>query len=241
MADIISRKGRLIAMTASERVLEWIEAYIEKNRLGIGDALPGEYDIMQKTGMGRSSVREALTALKVLGIIQSKRKGGIRIIRDPVMLELRHFFAKQYEDPELYEDVLEFRAAMDWGLGPLAMVRVKDSTIQSLRRLLQELEEQTVEAEDITRAEIEFHRILTVGCGNRLAGVFVHLYEPIFHSRSPGIAEAFSQSPDFVKQWVAKHQMILDALESRNWTLFSKALKEHTHGYMPWPEEEHEG
>ena len=82
-------------MTASEQVLEWIEAYIRENRLGVGDALPREYDIMEKTGTGRGSVREALTTLKVLGIIQSKRKGGIRIIRDPVMLGLRHYFAKQ--------------------------------------------------------------------------------------------------------------------------------------------------
>lgn len=224
-------------MTAPERVLQWIEAYIEKKGLGVGDGLPGEYVIMMKTGMGRSSVREALTALKVLGIIQSRRRGGIRIIRDPVMLELRHYFADRYEDPDRYEDVLEFRAAMDWGLGPLAMVRIKESTIQSLRQVLQEVEAQAVDAEDVTRAEIEFHRILTVGCGNRLAGFFVHFYEPIFHARSPGIADAFSQSPDFVKQWSTKHKNILDALESRDWARFSKALKNHTLGYMPWPED----
>ncbi len=224
-------------MTASERVLQWIEAYIEKKRLGVGDSLPGEYDIMEQTGMGRSSVREALTALKVLGIIQSRRKGGIRIIRDPVMLELRHYFADQYDDTARYKDVLEFRATMDWGLGPLAMVRIKDSTIQSLRQLLREVEEQAVDAEDITRAEIEFHRILTAGCGNRLAGVFVHLYEPIFHARSPGITDGFSRFPDYVELWSAKHRSLLDALESRDWTRFSKALKNHTLGYMPWPED----
>jgi len=235
MADLM--KGKTINMTASEQVLQWIEAYIARKRLGVGDGLPGEHDIMQETGMGRSSVREALTALKVLGIIQSRRKGGIRIIRDPVMLELRHYFADRYDDTARYEDVLEFRSTMDWGLGPLAMVRVKDSTIQSLRQLLQEVEEQAVGAEDITRAEIEFHRVLTVGCGNRLAGIFVHLYEPIFHSRSPGIADAFSRSPDFVKQWIAKHMTILDALESRDWARFSKELKDHTLGYMPWPED----
>ena len=224
-------------MTASEQVLQWIEAYIAKKHLGVGDGLPGEYDIMEQTGMGRSSVREALTALKVLGIIQSRRKGGIRIIRDPVMLELRHYFSDQYDDTARYRDVLEFRAAMDWGLGPLAMVRIKDSTIQSLRQLLQETEERAVDAEDITRAEIEFHRVLTAGCGNRLAGVFVHLYEPIFHARTPVTADGFVHSSDFVKRWVEKHMTILDALESRDWAQFSNALKNHTLGYMPWPEE----
>ena len=222
-------------MRASERVLEWLEAYIKENRLGVGDALPGEHDLVEKTGAGRSSVREALSALKVLGIIQSKWKDGTRIIRDPVMLELRHYFADQYEDSSQYEDVLEFRAAMDWGFGSLALARVKDSTIHSLRQLLQEVEEQAVDAEDIALAEIGFHQILTVGCENRLAGIFVHLYEPIFRARSPVPTDDFSHSPDYIKQWVAEHKIILDALEARDSSRFLKAMKAHTHIYMRWP------
>ena len=228
-------------MRASERVLEWLEAYIEKNRLGIGDGLPGEYDIMAKTGAGRSSVREALSALKVLGIIKTRPKGGIRIIRDPVMLEFRHYFADRYEDTARYEDVLEFRAAMDWGLGSLVMARIKDSTIKSLRRLLQEVEEQDADEEDIIHAEIKFHRILTTGCGNRLAELFVHLYEPFFCSRSQAATEAFARHPDYVKQWGVEHKGILDALESRDWARFSKALKDHTCGHMYLPVAADEG
>lgn len=223
-------------MTASERVLEWIEAYIEKKQLGVGDGLPGEYNIMEETGAGRSSVREALTALKVLGIIRTRPKGGIQIIRDPVMLEFRHYFAHQYEDSALYGELMEFRAVMEWGLGSLAMVRIKDSTIQSLRQLLREVEEQDADEEDIIHAEIEFHRILTAGCGNRLAELFVHLYEPVFCSRSQSTAEALTHRPDYVKQWSAEHKVILDALETRDWVRFSKALKDHTQGYMRLPE-----
>ena len=227
-------------MTASERVLKWIEAYIEKTRRGIGDGLPGEYEIMKETGVGRSSVREALTALKVLGIIRTRPKGGIQIVRDPVMLEFRHYFAHQYEDATLYEELMEFRAVMEWGLGSLAMVRIKDSTVQSLRRLLKEVEEQDADEEDIIHAEIKFHRILTTGCGNRLAELFVHLYEPVFCSRGQATAEALVQ-PNYVKQWSAEHKAILDALETRDWERFSKALKDHTQGYMRLPEGEDEG
>ena len=227
-------------MTASERVLEWIEAYIAKKHLGVGDGLPSEYDIMAKTGAGRSSVREALSALKVLGIIRTRPKGGIQIIRDPVMLEFRHYFAHQYEDATLYEELMEFRAVMERGLGSLAMIRIKDSTIQSLRQLLQEVEEQDAEEEDIIHAEIKFHRILTAGCGNRLAELFVHLYEPVFCSRSQATSEALTHRSDYVKQWSAEHKVILDALETRDWARFSKALKDHTQVYMRLPQAEDE-
>jgi len=219
-------------MSASEQVLEWIEGYIEENRLGVGDSLPGEHDLVAATGMGRSSVREALTALKVLGIIQSRRKGGITIIRDPVMLGLRHYFADQYDDKNQYKDVLEFRAAMEWGLGPLTLSRMKKSTIQALRSLLKSVKPEAADAEEITHAEIEFHRILTAGCGNRLAGLFVHLYEPIFRARCPETTKGFIERSDFAAEWLKEHTALVDALESGNDDLFLTLLRKHTHGYM---------
>ncbi|MFW5856510.1 MAG: FadR/GntR family transcriptional regulator, partial [Planctomycetota bacterium] len=75
--------------TAAGRVLAWIEARIDTDGLGVGDGLPREQEIAEAVGVGRSSVREALTTLKVLGIIEQRRKGGIRIVRDPVLLGLR--------------------------------------------------------------------------------------------------------------------------------------------------------
>ena len=72
------------ARDARSRVLLWIEQYIRANKPGVGEALPAELEIARSLRVGRSSVREALSALKVLGIVQSRRKGGIRVIRDPV-------------------------------------------------------------------------------------------------------------------------------------------------------------
>lgn len=218
--------------SASEQVLEWIEEYIEKNRLGVGDPLPGEHDLVAATGSGRSSVREALTALKVLGIIQSRKKGGITIIRDPVMLGLRHYFANQYEDTALYLEVLEFRAAMEWGLGPLTLSRIKKPTLQALRSLLKSVKPDAADAEGITQAEIEFHRILTSGCGNRLAALFVHLYEPIFRARCPVTAKGFIEKSDFAAEWLEEHTALVDALETGDTARFLKLLRKYTHGYM---------
>jgi len=48
-------------------VLQQIRLYIEKNRLGPGDKLPSERELSEKLQAGRSSVREALRALELLG------------------------------------------------------------------------------------------------------------------------------------------------------------------------------
>ena len=63
------------ARDARSRVLLWIEQYIRANKPGVGEALPAELEIARSLRVGRSSVREALSALKVLGIVQSAPQG----------------------------------------------------------------------------------------------------------------------------------------------------------------------
>ena len=115
---------RLKTESAAERVLNWLERHIERQDLGPGDSLPKEVEIAAATKTGRSSVREALTALKALGIIASRRKGGIRIVRHPILLGLRGYFAEHYDFRERYLDAREFRAAMEWGLGEIIFANI---------------------------------------------------------------------------------------------------------------------
>ncbi len=220
--------------SAAEQALQWIEEHIAERQLTVGDALPAELEIAAATGVGRSSVREALTALKVLGIIQSKRKGGIRIVRDPVLLELRHYFDNDLDAAGRYADAMEFRAALEWGLGPLALARIKKKTIRQLRRLLREVAAQPSETVDVMASEIRFHWILTAGCGNRLAALFAHLYGPIFQDCRE--ARPRPRSAVEITAWLEQHGEIVDALEAGDEQTFLKALKRHTHVYMRWPE-----
>ncbi len=64
----------------AEHVVEWLLRHIDRRDLRPGDALPKELEIAEAAGVARSSVREALTALKVLGIVRSRRKGGLRMV-----------------------------------------------------------------------------------------------------------------------------------------------------------------
>lgn len=213
---------------ASIRVLEWIEDYMKAQRLGPGDALPSELEIARDANAGRSSVREALTVLKALGIIHSRRKGGITIVRDPVLLELRHFFVERYESQALFDDVMEFRAAMEWGFGSLAFSRIKPDSVRKLREIVEGRLERPTEKE-LAEAEVSFHTCLTEACGNRLASIFAHLYPPIFLGNAKADGGLDRKELD---RWTREHIGMVEALERKDVDGFLKLLREHTHGYM---------
>lgn len=57
-------------------VLEELRMYIKENNLFPGDKLPSERELADKLQAGRSSIREALRALELLGLIETRRGEG---------------------------------------------------------------------------------------------------------------------------------------------------------------------
>ena len=67
---------KLPSKKKSQHVVEQILDSIRKGVYGVGDKLPTEYEIAQMTGVSRPAVREALGALRLLGIVDSKPGSG---------------------------------------------------------------------------------------------------------------------------------------------------------------------
>lgn len=57
-------------------IVEKIREIIDENKLGPGDKLPSERELSDRLNAGRSSVREALRALELLGLIETRRGEG---------------------------------------------------------------------------------------------------------------------------------------------------------------------
>ena len=57
-----------------------ILAYIKRQKLQPGDRLPIEVDLAQQIDVGRPQLRESKSILSVLGVIESRRKGGTFVL-----------------------------------------------------------------------------------------------------------------------------------------------------------------
>lgn len=210
---------------AAERAMEWIEGHIEKRGLGVGDLLPTELQIAAAAGVSRSSVREAMRALRVLGIVRSRRKGGCRIVREAVLLNLRKFFDADLAATGRYGDAMEFRGAMEWGLGPLMFQRAEAGTVRKLRAVVEQARATDCLVE-LNRLETAFHVTLVASCGNRLGLLFAHLYSPLFQSRPQNLRTTLT--PTEKRRWLRQHADLVSALAARNEGLFLRRLRQHT-------------
>ncbi|TDM04526.1 FadR/GntR family transcriptional regulator [Macrococcus carouselicus] len=57
-------------------VVKELETYMIEHDLAAGDKLPSERDLSEKMNLSRSSIREALRAMELIGIITTKRGEG---------------------------------------------------------------------------------------------------------------------------------------------------------------------
>ncbi|MDM5360071.1 GntR family transcriptional repressor for pyruvate dehydrogenase complex [Peribacillus sp. B2I2] len=94
-------------------VVESLRSMIEADSLLPGDKIPSERELSDRFNVGRSSVREALRALELLGLIETRRGEGtfIRDFQEHKLVELLGTFFLQ--DKKVQEDLAETKRLIE--------------------------------------------------------------------------------------------------------------------------------
>lgn len=77
------RLERARRVSVVESVTEKLIAYITEGQLKPGDRLPSEYELMEQLEVGRSSIREAIRGLALVGIVEARPRRGM-IVTSPM-------------------------------------------------------------------------------------------------------------------------------------------------------------
>ncbi|MGE8206332.1 FadR/GntR family transcriptional regulator [Heyndrickxia sp. NPDC080065] len=94
-------------------IVNQIRQMINDDGLVTGDKLPSERELAERLNVGRSSVREALRSLELLGLIETRRGEGtfLRDFKDHQLVELLSTFILQ--DEKVKNDVLITKALIE--------------------------------------------------------------------------------------------------------------------------------
>ncbi|PAQ16607.1 GntR family transcriptional regulator [Bacillaceae bacterium SAOS 7] len=159
-----------------EKVVEQIRHIILEDGLLPGDKLPSERELSERLSVARSSVREALRALELLGLIETRRGEGtfLRDFRDHQLLELLSTFILQNDEKK--QGVIRTKEIIEFGC--LSFV------IQH-RHLEEELSMIAEEMKALDYTEADFFSAMMKLCENELLRkiwTIVSDYEASFYS-----------------------------------------------------------
>ena len=116
-------------------VAEQIERMIYSSQIQPGSRLPSERELAAQLGVSRPSVREAMVALEIAGLIQIKTGSGIYVRNDIMPLETRRSHASDTQDAGPFE-ILEARLLLEPHIAAEAAKHATAEDIEKLKSIL---------------------------------------------------------------------------------------------------------
>ncbi len=218
-------------MRVTDHAIERIKQMIVAGELRPGDRLPREAELAGRLGLSRSSLREAVTALALLRVLDVRRGDGTYVTSlDPeLLLEPMAFVADLQPDASVLE-FFELRRILEPAATAKAALRMCADEIAGLRRDLDELGPEP-SVDRLLASDIEFHRTIAAGGGNRaLSSILDNVRRSTYRARVlRGIAQ-----PGAVQRTLAEHHAILDALDARDPDLARAWSTVHIAGVERW-------
>src|SRR5579864_3402644 len=104
---------RVQRVSLSDHIVEQIAELISRGALKPGDRIPTEKQLCEKFGVGRTSVREALRSLTVMGVLESQMGEGTFVTTDAGRFLERSFHWGLLLNPKLVEDLTETRLMLE--------------------------------------------------------------------------------------------------------------------------------
>ncbi|MEV5608456.1 FadR/GntR family transcriptional regulator [Streptomyces sp. NPDC052225] len=207
---------------------EQIKKLIVGRRLGPGDSLPTEPELMELLGVSRNSVREALKALQAMGIVEIRHGFGTYVgaMSMAPMVEGLAFrtVAGHYRGEDSLLQLLELREAVETGLVARLAGRVPDGDLAELGSLVGRMEKEAEAGGPVAAAtDRAFHATLYRSLGNPLLVEVMEAFWEAFHRVRTDLVDV-PQDPEVTHR---QHRDILDAVRSGDVLRAEQAIRAH--------------
>lgn len=206
----------------SEKVLHRILGLIRSGNLEPGDRLPSERSLMEIFGVSRPPIREALSALSILGVIESRHGGGTIVTDlDAYRLLGPLDFFLSLADQNIV-DVFDCRRLNECE----AAARAAKSPDQEAKKELLSLlsaQKQTQDAVAFRIADKEFHEKISNLAGNKM---LTRINDGLYNLGLDIRREA-TESSETVQKSIKEHEAITMAILSENAEQAHLMMKQH--------------
>jgi GntR family transcriptional regulator, transcriptional repressor for pyruvate dehydrogenase complex len=209
--------------TLATAAFEQLIANVVNGTWKAGDRLPAERDLCRQFGIARTSLREALKAMELVGMLNSRVGDGTFVCPRSEFLSRPMMWAFTGMDKTELKDVMEARLVIEEGLAGLAAERATAAQVDDINKAVQAMSDCIARNESILDADMAFHIAVSNAAGNLLLSNSLQMLRNLmrqgiqFKLLLPGV------SPTILKDHVA----IYHAIKRHSATAARKAMRHH--------------
>lgn len=215
--------GTIEKQGVAEKVVRRILDLVKAGNLKAGDRLPAERELVRIFGVSRPSLREAMRALSILGVIESRQGGGAYItnLDAKALLAPLEFFVTLSQSN--VEDVFASRRLIEVEIVRRAAARVSDGDIDALDQMIAAQDEVVDDPIGFRILDSEFHEKLgALGGSPVLERLTASLY-----NMGLDIRRRATEMPAVVARSCEDHRAIVNALRRRDPEAAAAAMAQH--------------
>lgn len=207
-------------------IVDQIQQQIYNGELKKGDKLPSEKELTELLNVSRTSVREALRALEVTGLIESKQGEGNYIsgsMEDSLLEPLKAIFMLNQGTKK---DLLELRALIEVKAAELAATRITDEEADVLRGLLHDMMSASLESH-AAEMDLKLHYYIAEVTNNILIINILKIISSMMESFITNSRHKILENPNNSDMLMNSHDDIVQAIISRNPVRAKEAMSNH--------------
>lgn len=218
-------------MPITDEAIAKIKQMIVIGELRPGDRLPKEADLAAQIGLSRNSLREAVRALSLVGILDVRQGDGTYVtsLEPKALLDGLSFIVDLHHDATVLE-FFEVRRILEPAATALAAQHIGLDAVDSLRDHLSGVTAES-SVEELVENDVEFHRRIAEAAGNSVLYSLVDtMCGPTIRAR---VWRGLTQE-GALKRTLDEHHAILDALAGRQTDVARALATVHIAGVEQW-------
>lgn len=204
------------------QVAQQLIELIDKGSIAAGQRLPSERDLAGEFGVSRPTIREAMIALEIAGVVEIRSGSGVYILErsgatSPTATD---------QGPGPFE-ILEARRLIEGEACALAAERINEQQLEELSELLQAIEKENEQDNTTEQADEQFHRCIAEAAGNSAISATISWLWDLRNQSEISTRFHNRLRAEGVKPIVADHQGILQALRDHDADAARQAMNNH--------------
>ena len=208
--------------SVSEAIVQQVKTSVLKGELSGGDKLPSEREMAEQMGVGRSSVREATSALIALGVVEIRPGEGVYVRDDFPRSTLESVEWSSLLVAGHADDLSEARLVIEVNTARMAASRATQEERDQLHAIVNRMAS-AKNLNDFIALDLEFHLTLANASKNVVLREVIAGIQQLMHECMFDVL----QSEDLRVLAVAQHRQLCQALDRASEALAEAVMKKH--------------
>ena len=207
----------------ADQIIEKLASMIATGELKPGDKLPSEPELMKNFGVGRSSIREAVGALSLIGLVTVRPGHGTHVAVPSKESQSKPIGLMLTVGRDKIRELVEARLIIEQATVKLAAERATEQDLKEIKRHMDDLKPPLTVSKKAIRADLDFHDAIAKASQNSVLNRFLsELRQPMKHWMEQKAKHDWGYEKVY-----DQHSKIVDAIESHDGERAQIAMRNH--------------